>query len=310
MKKLKIIFFTTLILLINIKGSATENVYIVLKIDDEIITNVDIEKEAKFLIALNETLETLNEKQLIDLSKKSIVKETIKKKEVLKYFELNQKDSYLDTFLENLYTRLNLTNLNQLESFFNTYNLTVEEVKKKIEIEHFWNKMIYQKYRNQLDINKEVIRDKISKRKLIKDKKIYELSEIIFEKNQNTLLKDKINNIAESINEIGFENTANLYSVSDSSKYGGNIGWVEEISLSENISKILEKTDVGNYTETIKVGANFLILKINNIKFEKSEMDEEKEFSKIYNFEVDRLLEQFSKIYFNKIKINTKINEL
>jgi peptidyl-prolyl cis-trans isomerase SurA len=139
---------------------------------------------------------------------------------------------------------------------------------------------------------------------------VYELSEIIFEKDQNTSLESKVNNIKESIKEIGFKNTANLYSISDSSKYGGTIGWVEEISLSENISKILNRTDLGGYTETIKIGANFLILKIENIKFEKSEIDEEKEFSKIYNFEVDKKLEQFSKIYFNKIKINSKINEL
>ena len=72
----------------------------------------------------------------------------------------------------------------------------------------------------------------------------------------------------------------------------------------------MNKTDLGNYTETIKVGANFLILKIDNIKFEKNEIDEEKEFSKIYNFEMDKKLEQFSKIYFNKVRINTKINEL
>ena len=145
---------------------------------------------------------------------------------------------------------------------------------------------------------------------MIKDKKIYELSEIIFEKSQNESLKDKVDSITESISEIGFKNTANLYSIADTNKYGGNIGWVDEISLSDKISKILNKTNLGDYTETIKVGSNFLILKIDNIKFEKSEIDEEKEFSKIYNFEVDKKLEQFSKIYFNKVKINTKINEL
>ena len=152
--------------------------------------------------------------------------------------------------------------------------------------------------------------EKISKKEKIKDKKIYKLSEIIFEKDQNTSLEDKVNNIIESINEIGFKNTANLYSVADSNKFGGNIGWVEEISLSNKISKILNKTDLGNYTETIKVGVNFLILKIDDIKFENTEIDIKKEFTKIYNFEVDRKLKQFSKIYFNKIKLNTNINEL
>ena len=309
MKK-EILLFIISIMLIGFKVFALENVYIAYKVDDQIITNIDIKKETNFLITLNESLVTLDKNQLIDLSKESILKETIKKKELLKYFELNQEDPYLDTFMENLTLRLNLKNVNELEIFLKTNNLTLNEVKKKIEIEHFWNKLIYEKYKNQLDINEEIIRKKILKKKLIKNKKLYELSEIIFEKEQNISLEDKVNSIAESISEIGFKNTANLYSIADSNKYGGSIGWVEEISLSDKISKILNKTNLGDYTETIKIGANFLILKIDNIKFEKSEIDEEKEFSKIYSFEVDRKLEQFSKIYFNKIKLNTIINEL
>ena len=297
-------------MLVSSKVSALDDVYVVFKIDDEIITNIDIKKEAKFLIALNETLKTLTEKQLIDLSKKSIIKETIKKKELLKYFQLNQEDPFLNTFLENLYVTLNLNNLSEFEIFLNEYDLTVKDVKKKIEIDHYWNKLIFEKYKNQIDIDKNAIIEKIAKRKLIKDKKIYELSEIIFEKDQNVSLKDKVDSISESINEIGFKNTANLYSIADTNKYGGSIGWVDEISLSDKISKILSKTNLGDYTETIKIGANFLILKVDNIKFEKSEIDEEKEFNKIYNFEIDKKLEQFSKIYFNKVKINTKIHEL
>ena len=309
MKK-KIFLFITFLMLIGSKVWALESVYIAFKIDDEIITNIDIAKETKFLIALNETLKTLNKNQLIDLSKKSIIKETIKKKELLKYFQLNQEDPFLNTFLENLYVTLNLNNLSEFEIFLNEYDLTVKDVKKKIEIDHYWNKLIFEKYKDQLDIDKDTIMEKISKKEKIKDKKIYKLSEIIFEKDQNTSLEDKVNNIIESINEIGFKNTANLYSVADSNKYGGNIGWVEEISLSNKISKILNKTDLGNYTETIKVGVNFLILKIDDIKFENTEIDIKKEFTKIYNFEVDRKLEQFSKIYFNKIKLNININEL
>ena len=193
---------------------------------------------------------------------------------------------------------------------FGSFTIVAHDVKKKIEIDHYWNKLIFEKYKNQIDIDKNTIIEKIAKRKLIKDKKIYELSEIIFEKDQNVSLKDKVDSISESINEIGFKNTANLYSIADTNKYGGSIGWVDEISLSDKISKILSKTNLGDYTETIKIGANFLILKVDNIKFEKSEIDEEKEFNKIYNFEIDKKLEQFSKIYFNKVKINTKIHEL
>ncbi len=127
----KIIFFVTLIMLVGLKAFSLENINIVFKIDDQIVTNIDIKKEAKFLVALNESLGTLNEKKLIDIAKKSIIKETIKKKELLKYFELNQEDPNLDTFLESFYIKLNLNNLNELEIFLNTYDLTVKDVKKK-----------------------------------------------------------------------------------------------------------------------------------------------------------------------------------
>ena len=150
--KQKIIFFISLLILVNLKAFSLENVNIVFKIDDEIITNIDVKKEAKFLVALNTNLETLNEKKLTDLAKKSIIKETIKKKELLKYFELNQEDPNLDSFLKNFYIKLNLNNLSELEVFLNTYDLTIKNIKKKIEIDHYWNKLIFEKYRNQIDI--------------------------------------------------------------------------------------------------------------------------------------------------------------
>jgi len=197
--KQKIIFFITLLILVNLKAFSLENVNIVFKIDEEIITNIDVKKEAKFLVALNTNLETLNEKKLTDLAKKSIIKETIKKKELLKYFELNQEDPNLDSFLKNFYIKLNLNNLSELEVFLNTYDLTIESIKKKIEIDHYWNKLIFEKYKNQIDIDKNAIIEKIAKRKLIKDKKIYELSEIIFEKDQNVSLKDKVDSFFDNL---------------------------------------------------------------------------------------------------------------
>lgn len=310
MIKKNILIAIIFILLVGLKVSAVENVFIVYKIDSEIITNIDVKNESKYLMALNPQLKSMNAEQLLDLSKQSIIKETIKKKEILKYFELDQNDSFLDNFLENFYIRLNLTSLDELENYLIEYNLTILDIKKKFEIEHFWNKIIFDKYNRQVDVNEDSIRKRIEEKKMIKDKKIYSLSEIIFEKDKDITLQDKMKKISESIKEIGFKNTANLYSIADSAKFGGDIGWVEEDSLSEKIGSTLKKIELGNYSDAMEVGNNFLILNINNIKFESKEFNEEEEFSKIYNYEKNRKLDQFSKIYFNKIKINTKIDEL
>ena len=294
----------------SLKASAIENIYIVYKIDNEIITNIDIKNESKYLLALNQQLKTINVDQLLNLSKQSIIKETIKKKEVLKYFKLEQKDLFLDSFIENFYIKLNLTSLIELENYLDEFNLTILDLKKKFEIEHFWNKIIFEKYNKKININEKNIRKRIKEKKMIKNKKIYSLSEIVFEKEQNITLEEKMKKISESIKEIGFKNTANLYSVADSAKFGGDIGWVEEDNLSEKIASILKVIELGNHSGTIEMGANFLILNIDNIKFETKEINEEEEFIKIYNYEKNRKLDQFSKIYFKKIKINTKIDEL
>ena len=306
----KRILVIILIIFINLKVVALESAYIVYKIGEDIITNVDIKNEKKYLIALNQQLESLNEKQLLDISKQSIIKETIKKKEVLKYYVLDQTDNYINTVVSDLVVRLKLDSLDELEEYLREYGLTINQIKQKIEIETFWNRLIYDKFINQLIIDEEAIKQKISERKETDTKKIYRLSEIVFEKDANIDVNQKFKKISESIEEIGFKNTANLYSIADSTKFGGDIGWVEANNLSGVISELLNKVNINDYIKPIPMGANFLILKIEDIKFEKVKIDEKKEFIKILNSEKNRQLDNYSKIYYNKIEINIKINEL
>jgi peptidyl-prolyl cis-trans isomerase SurA len=306
----KRILFIILIIFINLKVVALESAYIVYKIGGDIITNIDIENEKKYLIALNQQLENLNEKQLLDISKQSIIKETIKKKEVLKYFILDQTDNYINTVVSDLVVRLKLDSLDELKEYLREYDLTINQIKQKIEIETFWNRLIYDKFINQLTIDEEAIKQKISERKETNTKKIYRLSEIVFEKDANIDVNQKFKKISESIEEIGFKNTANLYSIADSTKFGGDIGWIEANSLSGVISELLNKVNINDYIKPIPMGANFLILKIEDIKFEKVKIDEKKEFIKILKSEKNRQLDNYSKIYYNKIEINIKIDEL
>ena len=115
--------------------------------------------------------------------------------------------------------------------------------------------------------------------------------------------------INQSIIEIGFENTANLYSISDSSKVGGKIGWININSLSPKISNSLKKVDLGQFTSPVNLNSKFIILKINDIKKEKKIIDVNKELGKLIKSEENRQLNNFSKMYFDRLKINTKIDE-
>ena len=295
---------------LNIEANSENNVYIEYKINEEIITNLDIENEANYLIALNKELKNLDKKQILEIAKNSIIKETIKKIELLKYYVLDQKNPQLDNFVKTFYKQLLLADEKEFSKYLSTYNLTINEVKKKIEIESTWNALIYNKYKDLVIVDEKLLMNKISNSKKIPYTKNYHLSEIIFEKEKKLSLTENYKKIKESIDAIGFENTANIYSVADSAKFGGDVGWVSEDNLSEKLIKEISTLKINDITNPIQIRNVFLILTIKEIKEEKVKIDEKEELKKMIQYENDKQLNQFSKIYYNKVKINTNINEL
>ena len=183
-------------------------------------------------------------------------------------------------------------------------------VRKKIQIEIFWNQLIFEKYKNQINIDEVKLKKQLKKIDTKKERKIYLLSEIIFEKDNNSNFEEKISSINESIAEIGFNNTANIYSLSDSSKFGGKVGWIEEEKLSGKITQQLKSLKAGEHTKPIQTGGTFLILKLDKIKYEKKLVAKKKMLERMIDFETSRQLEQFSKIFYKKIKINNNIDVL
>ena len=289
---------------------AQTNIKIIYKINNKIITNIDIENEAKYLIALNNQLERLDPKKIINIAKDSIIREKIKEFELVKYFLLDQKNPYLDKVVKDFYTKIGLENEEQFEIYLSNYNLTIKKLKKKIEIETLWNQLIYDIYSKQINVDIKSLEKSITENKMSKKNKKYLLSEIIFEKNSNETLADKILKINNSINEIGFKNTANTFSVSDSAKFGGNIGWIAEIDLSKKINKSVKSLKVGETTQPIRINKNYLILKLEEIKEEKVSIKKDDILKRLVASEKNRQLNQFSNIHFSKAKINTFIDEL
>lgn len=303
-------FITLVVIFINLSLSLMAEIYITHKVNGEAITNIDIKKESQYLIALNNQLKNLKRERIEKIAEESLIKEKIKKIELTKYFEFNQNKSILDIIIKEFYTKLSLDNEKQFEKYLGSYDLKIEEVRTKLEIETLWNKLIFEKYKNQINIDEKELESKILKKKELINEKIYQLSEIIFKKDNNKTIVQITEEIKKSVSEVGFKNTANIFSLSDSSKFGGNIGWVKEKNLSKKIYKEINTLKIGDLSEAIQVGNNFLILKINNIKIEKIKTDKNKELQKIIEFEKNRQLNQFSMIYFNKIQINTNVEKL
>jgi len=308
-KKKLLVILISISLLTNFPLVSDEKAFIVFNVNDQIITNIDIEKESRYLTTLNVQLKKLNPKKVLDISEESALREKIKEIELLKYFDLKEKNPLAEKYIEDFYLRLKLTNKIELSSLLNSYGLSMEYVENKINIELTWNQLIYEKYRDQVNIDVNKIKNKISKNKSTAKNKIYQLSEIVFEVDSQINLNNKLKNINESIKEIGFKNTANIYSIANSAKFGGEIGWVEEERLSKKIMKELKKRNIGEITLPLQTGGSFMILKINNIKYEEKIIDEKAQLKKIIQFQTDKQMERFSKIYYNKLKINTSINE-
>ena len=304
--------FTLLFLILFSNFSILEtkaNIFIYATIDDEIITNYDVEKESEYLKILNPNLVQLNKSQISELAKNSLIKEIIKKKEIIKVIDIKQESPFIQDYLDNLYLKLNYKNQNAFkDELKKKNNYTLDQIKEKIKIELFWNELIYSKYKNSLKIDKEKLKKKIEQFQNKKQKK-YFLSEIAFVKKKDESLDKLINQIKLSIEEIGFNNTANIYSIAESSKLGGKVGWINESSLSKTITEKLSSVNQGEYSDIIKIGNSYLILKIDEVQINEIKIDKNKELKKLVQSETNKQLNQFSRIYFDISKINHSINE-
>ena len=284
--------------------------YVVLKVNNKIITNVDIDNEYRYLIALNTDLQNIDKKKVMNIAKDSIIREKIKEDELLKYFDLSKENKYIESVLENFYKKLGMKNEKEFKNYLSKYNLSFDEIKKKIQIEAAWNDLIYKKYVSKLEINKIKIKNNINEL-LSKNKghNVYLISEILFNTESFEEIQKKYKLIEKSILEVGFKNTANLYSVADSGKLGGKVGWINETQLSEIIKKEVSKLKVGEYTKPITIPGGFLIIHLDDKKTQNIYLNFDEEFEKQITYEKNAQLEQYSKIYFKKIKKNSIISE-
>ena len=283
---------------------------ILIKVNNEIITSLDINSEINYLIALNKNIENLDKEKKYNIAKNSLIRERIKKIEILNYvkkIEIEEKIS--DEILKSTYSRLGINSKAEFLMYIKNYNININTIVKKVSIEILWNQLIVSKFSDKIKINKDQLKNKI----LTKDNKEikrYLLSEILFNVSNNNELQIKFNKIKGSIEELGFENTAAIYSVSDSSKIGGKLEWINESVLNEKIRNQLDNISIGSLTNPIVTPGGFLLLKIEDIRLTKKKIDLDNELKIMVNNESNKQLNQYSNIYFNKISKNFQIDEL
>ncbi len=304
----KVILLIFIILIFPNKKLIAE-INIIALVDNEIITNHDVKKESNYIKILNPNFNQLDKNQRFNIAKNYLIDQIIKKKEAKKFINIESNNEIIDDYLKNMISKLNLKNEKEFENLLNQKdNYTLNEIKEKINTDLLWNELIYLRYNNQVKIDKEQILKKVNELQNKKNKE-YLLSEIIFTKKKGVGVKKLFDEIKLSIQEIGFDNTANIFSKSESAKFGGKLGWISEISLTKNINKILKTIKKGEHTDLIKLGNNFLILKVNDVRSKTLDIDENEEIERLTKLETNSQLNKFSKIYFDKIKLNYLINE-
>jgi len=303
-------FFTLLLLLLyQVKSYSLEN-KIIFKINNEIITSYDLENEIDYLSALNPNFKKINQKEKIRFSKKSIVQEKIKKIEIHKNFK-NPKlpDEYLESLMANIYNKLGIKNLINFKTYLKSNNINYNFVLSKIETEALWNELIFLKFSKKVKINENQLLKKIKENKN-NISKSYLMSEILFEVNENENFQKKYQQISKVILNDGFENAALKYSISETAKSGGELNWINENSINDKIKKQLRKIKKNQFTSPITLPGGFLILRINEIKETKIEKNTEQELKKLIAVSKNNQLNQFSIMYFNRIKEDLEINEI
>ena len=310
-KKISLIIIIYTFFFTNFTNSENK-VFIKFKIDNEIITNIDLENERNYLIALNNNLRNVSDKELAKLSKNSLIKEKIKTKELVKFFDLEKVETFGEKITKNYYEKIGINSKEDFKKYLSNFKLQYKDVKRKLTIEAMWNRLIYKKYNDKLNINKDRLRENLSNKIKNSPKEMieYNLSEIIFDLKSNEDVENKYKIIQKNINKYGFKETASLISISDTSNSGGEVGWIRKTHLSKKIIQNLASVNVGEYTKPIQVNNAFIVLKINDIRKIDKEINFDNEFEKLLIIEKNKQLNNFSIIHFNKIKKNINISEI
>ena len=311
MNKIKFLFYIVLLVLFNQNTFSLENT-IIYKVDNEIITSYDIKKEIKYLISLNTNLKSLKRNEILKLANQSIIKEKIKLIELKRYYSLEDEsnDKLTSQVTSDLYKSLGFKSEKDFISYLSIQNIQIDWVKDKLKIESLWNNLIYRKHKNQIVVDEDKIKRQVLReiKSIKKQKKIF-LSEILIKLTTESDQLKLIEEVERKIQEIGFDNAANTYSISNTANKGGKIGWVNESSLSSIIVKEIKNLKKGENTTPIKLASGFLILKVNDIEMSEVKVDQNKIVDSRINNELNKQLDQFSTLYYNKVKSKIKINE-
>ena len=299
-----VILFSTVI---KFSVLASEN-KILLKVNNELITTIDILNEINYLKSINKNINNLENRKIIEIARNSLIKDKIKKialKSIVKKMEISD-DDFKRILISN-YSNTGFTKIDEIFKHIDEYNVKPELIRNKMTVNAIWSQFIYNKYSKNIKIDTNKLRQDIQRNESQTE---YLLSEIVFNLEKKQTINEKFNIIKNAIEKNGFENTALIYSISETSTSGGNIGWVSENSVNKKILKKITEININNFTKPLVIPGGYLILKVNEKRITEKNIKLEDELKKIIEIKTNEQLNQFSNLFLNKVKKDIIINEL
>tara|TARA_B100000287_G_C20666962_1_gene792051 strand:- start:134 stop:1060 length:927 start_codon:yes stop_codon:yes gene_type:complete len=299
-----IFFIITIILGLESIAWSKINSQIIFKINNEIITNIDIENEKKFLQFLNPKLKNLSNQKIESISINSIKNRVIKEIELRKYFELN--DSSLGMkYVQRFVSKSNYTNIENLMNELSMKELNYKVFEKNFLIDNLWREFIFNRFKSKVNIDINKLKNEINDQETEIEE--LNLSEILFIVKPNLKFDELKSNIYTEIEKSGFEAAASIYSISKSKDLGGRLGWIKSSQISKSIySKI---NNIKKISEPIKTNNGYLIIKVNDRRKINEKINLDAELKKLVEIETENELNKLGYIFFNKLKKRTFISE-
>jgi len=303
MKIKKIIFFIFLSLICIEKVNAQIKDSLFITIGNKPITKSDIVNEIKIILILNnESYSDDKRDQLHKAAVNAIIKRTVKQIEIEKnssFLKINRKD--LEDELTSLARNLNM-DLDTLKNICESNELDFSLIEDQIKTELFWNSLIFELYKNRLKITADEIEEKLKSFQENKQVNEYLISEILVKIKDENNLKLEVGELTKKIENEGFENVAKNLSISESSINGGDLGWLKENIISEQIKSTIEETSVGALSKAIILNQGILIIKVRDKRKMKNTQSLEEMKNELVNSEKLKILNMHSLSHYDKIR--------
>ncbi len=302
-KKISFLFIT--LIFFSVSLNAQVNNKIIIKVENEIITNYDLKnKILSFLILRGEPINQDNINKFKPQALEVLIQQKLKKIELANY-NMKRDEKKINQYLLNISSN----NIERFKEIFLQNNLDYDLFLEEIEVQIMWQELIYKIYSNKIKIDENVIeqelKDYLKKSKEIVEFKISEIE--IFNENKN-LEQDNIVLIQNKIQEIGFENTALNYSTSSSARNKGDLGWLEAKSLSKSINDILTKMSIGEISKPIKRQDSIIFLKlVDKRKIQSEKIDLDKYKLRVIAQKRNEMFDLYSKSHLSKLKNNNLV---